>query len=55
MTPDYGGQNQPVNRSVNEADNGLKNLRGTVAMARTNDVNSATAQFFINVESKRRT
>jgi len=28
----------------------LKNLRGTVAMARTNDANSATAQFFINVE-----
>jgi peptidyl-prolyl cis-trans isomerase B (cyclophilin B) len=35
---------------VNEADNGLKNLRGTVAMARTNDVDSATSQFFINVE-----
>jgi peptidyl-prolyl cis-trans isomerase B (cyclophilin B) len=35
---------------INEADNGLKNLRGTVAMARTGDVNSATAQFFINVE-----
>jgi len=35
---------------VNEADNGLKNERGTVAMARTNDVNSATSQFFINVE-----
>ena len=33
---------------VNEADNGLKNERGTVAMARTNDPNSATAQFFIN-------
>lgn len=33
----------------NEADNGLKNLRGTVAMARTQDPNSATAQFFINV------
>lgn len=32
----------------NEADNGLKNLRGTIAMARTNDPNSATAQFFIN-------
>jgi len=31
-----------------EASNGLKNLRGTVAMARTSDVNSATAQFFIN-------
>ena len=32
----------------NEADNGLKNLRGTIAMARTNDPHSATAQFFIN-------
>ena len=35
---------------INEADNGLKNTRGTVAMARTNDVNSASSQFFINVE-----
>jgi peptidyl-prolyl cis-trans isomerase B (cyclophilin B) len=33
----------------NEAANGLKNERGTVAMARTNDPHSATAQFFINV------
>ena len=33
-----------------EADNGLKNLNGTVAMARTNDPNSATSQFFINVK-----
>ncbi len=32
----------------NEADNGLKNKRGTIAMARTSDPNSATAQFFIN-------
>jgi peptidyl-prolyl cis-trans isomerase A (cyclophilin A) len=32
-----------------EADNGLKNDRGTIAMARTMDPNSATAQFFINV------
>ena len=32
----------------NEADNGLKNDRGTVAMARTSDIHSATAQFFIN-------
>lgn len=32
----------------NEAGNGLKNSRGTVSMARTMDVNSATAQFFIN-------
>lgn len=33
----------------NEADNGLLNKRGTLAMARTGEVNSATAQFFINV------
>jgi len=33
----------------NEADNGLKNDRGTLAMARTGDPHSATAQFFINV------
>ncbi len=32
----------------NEADNGLKNQRGTIAMARTSDPHSATAQFFIN-------
>ena len=34
----------------NEADNGLKNDFGTVAMARTTDPHSATAQFFINVK-----
>ena len=34
----------------NEADNGLKNLRGTLSMARTNVVNSATSQFFINLK-----
>ena len=34
----------------NEANNGLKNKNGTVAMARTNDPHSATAQFFINVK-----
>ena len=34
----------------NEADNGLKNDTGTIAMARTPDPNSATAQFFINVK-----
>lgn len=32
----------------NEAENGLLNLRGTLAMARTSDINSATSQFFIN-------
>ena len=35
---------------INEADNGLKNTRGTIAMARTMDPHSATAQFFINVK-----
>jgi len=33
----------------NEADNGLANLRGTIAMARTNEIDSASRQFFINV------
>ena len=35
---------------LNEADNGLKNLRGTLAMARTGDPHSASSQFFINVK-----
>ena len=35
---------------ANEANNGLSNLRGTVAMARTNNPHSATAQFFINTQ-----
>lgn len=34
---------------INEANNGLLNTRGTIAMARTNDPHSATSQFFINV------
>ncbi len=38
---------------INEAHNGLKNKRGTLAMARTQDINSATAQFFINVNNNR--
>lgn len=49
MTADM--QKKPTREPVpNEADNGIKNLRGTIAMARTNDVDSATSQFFINVE-----
>ena len=40
------GTNAPIQ---NEANNGLKNNRGTIAMARTMDPHSATAQFFINV------
>ena len=48
FTPDM--QQKPCNAPVkNEADNGLKNSRYTVAMARTSDPHSATAQFFINV------
>ncbi|UZJ61675.1 peptidylprolyl isomerase [Pseudomonas sp. KU26590] len=44
-------QQKPTNDPIkNEADNGLHNVRGTVAMARTSDVNSATSQFFINVK-----
>jgi cyclophilin family peptidyl-prolyl cis-trans isomerase len=35
---------------TNEATNGLKNTRGTLSMARTNDVNSATSQFFVNLK-----
>lgn len=47
------GMNQKATRAAikNEADNGLKNEAYTVAMARTPDPNSATAQFFINVSN----
>ena len=41
-------QKKPHPPIVNEASNGLKNDRGTIAMARTSDPDSATAQFFIN-------
>jgi peptidyl-prolyl cis-trans isomerase B (cyclophilin B) len=42
---------KPVRKPIqNEADNGLKNDFGTIAMARTTDPHSATAQFFINVK-----
>lgn len=43
-------QKQPRESIKNEADNGLVNDRGTIAMARTFDINSATSQFFINVK-----
>ena len=39
---------------INESDNGLKNRRGSIAMARTSDPNSATSQFFINHRSNGR-
>lgn len=58
VIPDFmiqgGGMTADLNRKAtrgpieNEATNGLKNTRGTLAMARTGDVNSATSQFFIN-------
>ena len=47
-TTDY--EQKPTRSPIkNEADNGLKNKRGTIAMARTSDPHSATAQFFINL------
>ncbi len=49
FTPDM--KKKPTDEPIaNEAGNGLSNLRGTVAMARTNDPHSATAQFFINTQ-----
>ena len=48
FTPDM--QQKQTRKSIkNEADNGLKNERGTLSMARTSDVNSATSQFFVNL------
>jgi len=47
---DTNHKKKPTNAPIkNEADNGLKNDRGTIAMARTNMVDSATGQFFINL------
>lgn len=47
---DINYEKKPTRAPVrNEADNGLKNVRGSVAMARTGDPHSATAQFFVNV------
>jgi len=48
FTPDLQKKPAKYPPIKNEADNGLKNKRGTIAMARTNDPNSATNQFFIN-------
>lgn len=48
FTPDF--KQKPTRQPIrNEADNGIKNTAGTVAMARTSDPHSATAQFFINI------
>ncbi|AYA64939.1 MULTISPECIES: peptidylprolyl isomerase [unclassified Alteromonas] len=50
FTPDMDQKstNAPI---ANEANNGVANEKGTIAMARTNDPHSATAQFFINVNN----
>ena len=51
---DETGREKPTRAPItNEADNGLSNERGTLSMARTSDVNSATSQFFINLGDKR--
>lgn len=48
---DENMQQKPTHEPIeNEANNGLKNNTGTIAMARTSDPHSATAQFFINVK-----
>lgn len=49
FTPEMERKKPNAPPILNEAENGLKNVRGTIAMARTNDPHSATAQFFINV------
>ena len=51
-TPQYE-KKATLDMIPNEADNGLKNLPGTIAMARTSDPHSATAQFFINTANNR--
>ena len=49
MTTDFASKETraPIK---NEAKNGLKNTRGTLSMARTSDINSATSQFFVNLK-----
>jgi len=47
LTPDY--KEKPEKAAIkNESGNGLRNVRGTIAMARSEDLNSATCQFYIN-------
>jgi cyclophilin family peptidyl-prolyl cis-trans isomerase len=48
LTADFASKSTRAPIS-NEAKNGLKNTRGNLSMARTNDVNSATSQFFVNL------
>jgi cyclophilin family peptidyl-prolyl cis-trans isomerase len=48
LTADF--RNKSTHEPIkNEAKNGLKNTRGTLSMARTSDINSATSQFFVNL------
>src|ERR1700752_1719378 len=48
LTADF--DNKETNAPIkNEAKNGLKNTRGSLSMARTSDINSATSQFFVNL------
>lgn len=52
FTPDM--KQKETRKSVkNEASNGLKNITGSIAMARTSDPHSATSQFFINLKNNR--
>jgi cyclophilin family peptidyl-prolyl cis-trans isomerase len=48
-TPEFAQRRSSAPAIRNESDNGLKNVRGTVAMARQADPHSATTQFFINL------
>ena len=49
MTPDM--ENKETNETIqNEADNGLKNVKGSLAMARTSEPHTASSQFFINLK-----
>ena len=50
MNPDMSEKGNKKASIKNEANNGLKNDRGTLAMARTNDPHSASSQFFINLK-----
>ena len=52
LTPDMQ-KNKTSSDIENEADNGLKNVRGSIAMARTMNPHSATAQFFINTANNK--
>jgi len=54
LTPDMRQKQSGLHSAIkNEADTGLSNERGTIAMARTQDIDSATSQFFINVKDNK--